>query len=90
MITLVTLHPDPCVSLPFLRADQGVDALLGGCPALTKLKLNTHTIFHGGGLSFVKLNQESVDTLIARGLDVADITYGLDKLNGAGLMRRQA
>ena len=63
--------------LPFLRADQGVDALLGGCPALTKLKLNTHTIFHGGGLSFVKLNQESVDTLIARGLDVADITTGL-------------
>ena len=59
-----------------------MDALLGGCPALTKLKLNTHTIFHGGGhgggLSFVKLNQESVDALIARSLDVADITYGLD------------
>lgn len=59
-----------------------MDALLGGCPALTKLKLNTHTIFHGsgrpgGGLSFVKLNQESVDALIARSLDVADITYGL-------------
>ena len=68
-----------------------MDALLNGCPALTKLKLNTQTIFHKRvQRSFVKLNQESVDTLIARGLDVADITYGLDKLNGAGLMRRQA
>ena len=68
-----------------------MDALLTGCPALTKLKLNTQTIFHKRvQRSFVKLNQESVDALIARGLDVADITYGLDKLNGAGLMMRQA
>ena len=73
-----TAHPPPASRACGVRAGQGVDALLNGCPALTKLKLNTQTIFHKRvQRSFVKLNQESVDTLIARGLDVTDIRTGL-------------
>ena len=67
-------------------SDKGLDALLGGCRQLEKLKLSTATIFHPR-LSRIRLSPVCVDAIRARGFRMADLApYSLKSSDDTRLL----